>query len=366
MDILEPAPSAGARPRRRRLACLTLLAVTLLTPCRVLAQAPTEAGVPDASNPDVTVLLRRGLQEYRKKDFAAAHATLEEAWRMKPHADLAAALAEVEMKLQLFREAAEHWEYYLDHTQTSREQAASRLEECQERLAALRLSVEPPHARVFLDDRLLERSALDLELWLEPGVHSLYATYDGRSSPTQTIELAAGQRESAVISVPPPPIVPPRPVVVAKTRPAPLGSGQSPGESALRPALLIAEGGLTLAALGVGVAYSLRAQALHGTGSELRAEVLSMTDPALVDTSSSCTSASRPPACAALARNARGQLDARRIALGSFVSAGVFGIATVATYFLWPTSKRSTGSARLVFVPSNIGRGGELELIGHW
>ena len=85
--ILAPAPAFGAGPEERR---------------------SQDENVRDAAN-----FMRNGVKEYRKGNLEAARAAFAQAWQMNPHTAIAANLGAVEMRLGLYRQAAEHWAFCL-------------------------------------------------------------------------------------------------------------------------------------------------------------------------------------------------------------------------------------------------------------
>src|SRR5450432_3751077 len=68
-----------------------------------------------ASDPTLAAkeLVRQGSAEYSKQHWEAARASFQKAWELKRHYAIAANLADVELKLGRYREAAEHLEYAL-------------------------------------------------------------------------------------------------------------------------------------------------------------------------------------------------------------------------------------------------------------
>jgi len=44
-------------------------------------------------------------------------------------------------------------------------------------------------------------------------------------------------------------------------------------------------------------------------------------------------------------------VSAQNVAVGSFIAGGVFGVATVVTYLLWPAAKQSASAHGFVVAP---------------
>src|SRR4051812_13044301 len=116
MDQLSRIPG---RLRHRAGPFMLFLAVAGAFPARATAQTldSAEPATPPDADTKATVkeLMHTGVAAYRKKDFEAARTAFAKAWKLKPHSDIAAALADVEMKLGRYRDAAGHWDYYLNY-----------------------------------------------------------------------------------------------------------------------------------------------------------------------------------------------------------------------------------------------------------
>ncbi len=83
----------------------------------------------------------------------------------------------------------------------------------------------------------------------------------------------------------------------------------------------------------------------------LQRELAASSDPNLTGSSSQCRppSGEPPKGCTDL-RDALDAMDtARHRATGSFIAAGAFGVATIATYLLWPASESRTESDGVCF-----------------
>lgn len=311
--------------------------------------------------------MRTGIAEYRKNHLEAARKAFGRAWELRHHTAIAASLADVEMKLGRFRDAAEHWQYYLGSFPPDRTDAEAQLAECSKHIGRVDVSVEPADAALFLDGNATEREPHDAPLWLEPGEHTLSAKIGERSSPEQTLTIAAGQSQTVTLTVvrpdatqTPAPDVPVSPVVA----PAPITSSNDTGMhtgNAARTWTLIGGSALTVAALGVGVAYLLHANALDDEAARLRAETEHEGDPKLLETNSQCTPPAgvRPAACDELGTTASDANSAKIVSIVGFASAGVFGAATIATYFLWPEeSSQPSSTGGLSVSPWHAGRSG--------
>lgn len=335
---------------------LLFVAVTCAFPASAMAQTPDDAET--ASSPDaetkstVKELMHTGIAAYRKKDFEAARAAFAKAWRLKPHSDIAAALADVEMKLGRYRDAAGHWDYYLNYHPPDLDEAQAQLAECRKYVASVRVDVRPPEADVVVDGMRVSALAREGALWLEPGHHTLVARYDGRSSPEQKVEVAAGGDQTVRLEVAPP--APATPAAVLAPAPPPphavLQNDKSAEGIQGRTIVLISGATLTAAATAVGIVSLVRASSAGTTRDSLAREIRAET-PATIPDDSICAGESASAKCSELAQKADEKVSAQNLAIGSFVAGGVFGVATIVTYVLWPTEQHHASARGLVVAP---------------
>jgi tetratricopeptide (TPR) repeat protein len=357
-----------AQPRQLR-SCSVCRALTLA--CIVigstaapdaLAQPNVDHAAPAATAEQekaVKTLVAAGVTAYRRKDFEGAREAFEKAWATFPYASVAASLADVEMKLGRYTAAAEHWEYYLANIPPDPDEAKAQLDECRKHAARVQLRVTPADAEVLLDGSRVEITSGARTLWLEPGQHALFARSGDRTSLTRTITLSPGHDEDVRLDVPAPepiatavqPAYATAPPVVPRREPPPRADNNT-----ARNVVVITGSALTLGSLLVGVVSTLRhsseMDARDATFGELRAEVPS----SYGDDSVCVPRADLPAKCAELHQHLVHADAAQNLATGGFVSAGVFGAATVATYLLWPRARERPARANLSFAPLTIDR----------
>lgn len=361
-------PRLHAPTRRAAVA----LAALLTLPSVAGAQAPPpRSSAKDTaalSGPErdqrIRELMREGISEYRGNRLEQARDAFEQAWRLSRHLDIAASLADVEMKLGRYREAAEYWEYYIANMPPDRTDAEAQLAECRKHLASVTVQVDLPDATLFVDGRITGRAPLDAPLWLEPGVHTLYARQAGKVSSSERVSLRAGEAKRVALSFPRPALANPSPAVALKASRTAVGAyDPRPSQSQTPLYILIGGGVLTAGALGSGIAFTLQAEDADEKLSlllgRLRAE-----DPA-GDSPGACSgeAPALPDVCKALAYQARERDRNRNIATASFAAAAVLGAATLTSYLLWPR-KAAGDRARMQILPTWAGRarGVRLEL----
>src|SRR5277367_5778545 len=145
----------------------------------VLAVAQPRAGwaAPPTSTPETEAMTEKarqlydeGLAAFKKGKVAEAHASYLAAWSLNKHWQIAANLADTEIELSKFREAAEHATYYLANAPANRtERAEALLKRALVRVAVLTITVEPAGAEVLVDDALAGTAPLPQPVFLDPG-----------------------------------------------------------------------------------------------------------------------------------------------------------------------------------------------------
>jgi hypothetical protein len=304
----------------------------------------------------VTELMRTGLERYSKKDLEGARDAFQKAWKLRQHAAIAASLAEVELKLARYRDAAEHLSFYLANLpsgkESSRGDAEQQLAECKKHIGTLSVTVEPATATVLVDGVARGEGAI-AELFLEPGEHALQAEKEGRSSTMLKPSIAEGEVLNVRLTVKPAPaekasFPQPQPPAPARVAPAPR---QAEANNDTEFWVVTAGGALSVAALTVGVMYTLQANSAESEGDDLLRQIQRDSDPQLVMQGAECAVTPLPAGCAELA-SARQDADSKRnLAIGSFVTGGVLAAATVGAIVFWPERKPAPNSAHWTLVP---------------
>jgi hypothetical protein len=328
-----------------------------------IGPAPREDTEP---NRDQTVkeLMHRGVSEYRKGHLEAARDAFARAFALKEHAAIAATLAEVETKLGLFRAAATHWAFYLEHLPPEREDERAEVEaslaECKRHLGAIGVEVDAPTVKVFLDGALVGKSPLTDKLWVDPGQHTVvaegehyvdHAVVNVGAGESKTVALRTARVESGVA----PRLAAPAPMTPVA---APVADAARPGEDksglAPRTIVLIAGSAATLAAVAVGTTFMVQSKR---AGNSVNAIKQQLNEAALekgIPADEICYGSDVPVGCADLSKSQDDQARDKNIAMASFITAGGVAVVTVGAYFLWPESSpraSSNATPRLAIAP---------------
>lgn len=375
-----------SRTREFHCAASAVLAAALTLQSGADAAEPTTTAQADRSDDLIEDRMRAGILAYRKQDYETARRAFTEAWQVKQHGTIAASLAQVEMKLGQFRAAAEHWSYYLEsldpEPSRSRTDAESGLAECRKHLGRLVVNIEGRDATLFLDGHevrdLRPRKKLWIsrssthELWIEPGFHRVLARAGDRQSSVVGLSVELAQTRTVDLVLPAEkmgaPSFAPLPHLDDGAPSAATKEEKSGGVPA-RTIVLAGGATLTLASAVVGGIFSIQAGNKYDEMKELqnRVDHSDFADQELVKIDGTCRA---PPEglradCTELGTVADSHTRFQNLAFYSYVAAGTFAVATVATYFLWPTQKRDKAKqATFTVVPWVDGgnRGAQLEV----
>jgi len=224
-----------------------------------------------------------------------------------------------------------------------------KLAEMRRRVPTLTVTVpvDVKDAQLRIDGAAVKSEVLGTSIPLNPGTHSLAVAAPGRrtfhtqvtvgegSTVTQAAELML-EVETAAISAP----APPPTTTHAESRPSPPPA--EPGGSAMTWVLL-GEGAVTLAGLGVGFGYFAAANAAQVRYDQANARLGAASLP---------TGCSNPPdASKADCANLNDAYMERRrdnnLALAGFVGAGVGAAALAATWLFWKSPDRATAKVTL-------------------
>ncbi len=356
----------SASPRR----LLSLAAFAFVSAAASLAAAePEEHPSADSSSGThgmVKALLRHGFDELEQGNLEAARSAFAKAYEIDPQPTVALSLAEVEMKLGLYQQAAQHWLVFLERAPTDSSElpsAREQLAECRRHLGRAQITVSSTPAELFVDERAVGQAPLAQDLWLSPGQHTFSVRSARGRAMDQKVTIVVGELSTIDFRLE-------QDAGPSAARPAPRSAPShrtdeplSDSGSSARTTVLIAGGALTAVALGAGVYFTLSANAAAADISELRDETRLFGDPTFVASGSQCTPSApmRPVACDDLTDRIDDHDQAKSLAIASFVVSGVVGAATIATYLLWPAQKRETARLKLAPWPLMQGRGVQAE-----
>jgi hypothetical protein len=211
----------------------------------------------------------------------------------------------------------------------------------------------PPDARAVgleIDGEMIATEQLGSPIQLDPGVHNIMVSAAARDPFRLELTLKEGEDrvvEAQLAERPPAPSkgapVPP-PVPPAAAPKEALQSTEKRGFG-LREGILIGEGVVTAAGLGLGVTFLIEANE--------QSELIARLNASLEGDASACDKP-RPqlvPQCSALKQAAIDKHDDQVFALAGMIVAGVGAASLVTTWLLWPT-ERANQSAHIQIIPA--------------
>ena len=312
------------------LSAISLMAVVLST------SAPAEAQ-DDALTGTARDLFVKAARAAEQGKWDQCRAGMLAAYLLKKHPQVAGNLGGCEMQLGLYRDAAEHISFFLRESPPSlpasaRSIAEARLEEARRKIGTLKVKVDRAGAEVAVDGRVIGRSPIVEAIFVEPGAHVLEARADGVLPAKSTISVAAGAEREVTLSI-------------AEAQPrrdsAPAAAPQA--KRPLWPAL--AAGGVSAGLLLTGIGLTAAANGKSSTAAGLRAGL----------GTSGCHDATSA-ACKTLDDTASSVGHLSNAAVGTFVSAGVFG-AAAAALGVWATRSAPASKEASMRVSPVVGPG---------
>jgi hypothetical protein len=338
---------------RRGVASAVILALAVLgAPSVASAQpAPTPEEVQQAQ-----VRWNEGKAYFDAGNFEAARVAFKQAYTVFPHAAFLQNLGEAELRTGRPVEAARHFTAFLRAGNTGspaqRELAKKSLAKASEKLGSIVITTNVDDAEIRVDDELVGRSPLGSMAWyVEPGRHVVTARRDGYLDGTERIDVPIGAPRSVFVRVQrlvggtseppsedakPAPARPPAPAQPPKADPAPPPTSTAipePRRTGIpaRTIVLLTGTGLTIASAAVGTVFTLRTNAADRRIDDWQSRIPDGMSSTYCETPNAMNQA----LCASLQNDLEQQRSDRRIRDIAFISAGMFGVATLATVFLW-------------------------------
>jgi hypothetical protein len=300
-------------------------ATTLARTPSALAQAPAEAtsspGVASGSvddNDEARRLYRNGVAAFDADKPQEARQLLLRAWSIRRTYDVASVLGQVELALNLPRDAAEHLDFAIRNfppqlSADALQRVRDTFSQAEKRVGTLLVRVDRAGTKILVDAKVVGTSPLSSPLFLEPGAHTVEAE-EGSARASRTVAVEAGATQSLGLDL-------------GRSTPLPAQQTSRDGSST-RTVALIGGGTIVLVGAALGVGFSLSAASDRDRGDTLRASL-----------ANGACSPSQPPSasCSALLRASEAHDRDRNIATASFAVAGAALVATAAYLFLTGT-----------------------------
>jgi hypothetical protein len=335
--------------------------LAMVTASPVWAQpAPTPEEVQQAQ-----VRWNEGKAYFDAGNFEAARVAFKQAYTVFPHAAFLQNLGEAELRTGRNVEAARHFTAFLRASSSGspaqRELARKSLAKAAERLASIVVTTNVDDAEIRIDEEVVGRSPLGSLAWyVEPGRHLVTARKEGYLDGTERVDVGVGPARSVFVRVqrvvggtseappedarPAPPLVqaPPKPRVAKEPMVGAFNASTEPRPSAFpaRTVVLIGGAALTVAGAVIGTVYALR---MGDVSTQIRNAQVQLPqlsekyggDRTPGEVCANPVAPSDADFCGTLNDDFARQSTYRQVRDIAFIGAGVAGVATLATAFLW-------------------------------
>lgn len=314
------------------------LASTLAADAR--AQAAPEASTSAAATERARKLFVEAARLYDEGQYAQAYVAFAAAWAIKKHPSIAGNLADCEMKVGKYRDAAEHLRYIAKDTSgeakaEDKRRAQERLDEVSKRLGVLAVTVIPNGSEVTLDGAPLGKSPLVDTVFVDPGQHSLEAHGEGYLPGKVAFEMGAGSMRPVRLSL-----------SLRGSASVPL-----PERRSVIPGAVL--GGVAGAALATGIGLLVVGGNKLSTSQSVFQQIM--------QAHQGCIAGAHnlDARCSTLKSTASTSDAFDRAGIGLLIGAGATAVGSV-VYFVWPASKSgapAAGGVRVVPALSMAGGG---------
>ena len=318
-----------------------------------LLTGSTAHATPSASARDQAVVhFNEGNEAFSRGDTHEAYKQYQTAWELHPTFDIACNLGRAEAELGKLPQAALHLSYCLEHFSSSPQQdlrdARQRYSELfdtvRTQVSSLKFVVEPNGAVVIVNGANVGTTPLDHEVFVFPGTQVVELKIDGYHDLRREVPAFAGESRSLELRLErlEPTLAPSAaaPAADADDEMRERGTSTSDPGVSTRSIALVSGAVLTAAGAGVGLGFYLQGAKLDDEASVLRERIQSAGAP----DPNPCATASDAE-CAQLSDTLDRRNQAWTISTVGFVSMGVFGLGTLATWLWWPTTPTSSPSA---------------------
>ncbi|WP_437329049.1 PEGA domain-containing protein [Sorangium sp. So ce381] len=340
--------------------------------------APAGADAAQASR-DADAAFARGKELYRLGKLGAAYEAYRTAWSLKQSYDIAANLANTELQRGMKVEAAEHLAFCLRSfpatgNAAQHEQIRAQFRAVRKEVGSIVVQANVDGAEVSFDGTAMGRTPLRHEVFVKPGTIAVEARLAGHEPARVTLEVPAGETNTANLVLRPPREQPAPPALV----PTPGGGGSATGAGVVGPVAgqpavpvetqplpekrswvpVIALGAASAVGLGVAVGFTV-------ASNDASADVDAY-GKAVDDAAGQCKRPTTALAglCAELHDAGSRQETFGNAARVAFAASGALAIAAV-TYALWSRAD-SRVAAPVHVLPDVSARGAGVTLFSVW
>lgn len=148
----------------------------------------------DALTDKARTFYLEGARLFKEGEYTGAHAAYQKAWSLKKHYQIAGNMANCEMELGLYPEAANHLAYSLRESARDEpppEAVKKLFERAKAMVVMLQIRVTEPGARVLIDGALVGTAPLPHPVFVSSGKHAIEARRGTKSAKVE-IEMDRG------------------------------------------------------------------------------------------------------------------------------------------------------------------------------
>lgn len=327
----------------------SVVSLTVVCPTARAADSTSSSQASDDANTRVRSLFRQAFTAYNSHNYQESRDLLQQAWAIRPTYDVASALAQSEMKLQLYREAANHLQTCLDTLAPSAsEQTLEAIKQAyvdaKSHVGALHITTGDG-VSISLDGQPVGVSPLPSPLFVDPGTHEVVFK-QGSDSVIKGVYVDAGADATIDARIEhgaaPTPTIPAAPIAKPTPNPSVANATDDAGGRERRNRILIpAIVGASTLAVGVGMAvgFRLAANSDDSHAQDLRNRI----------GPNGCAAGMPPnPDCAELMDTAKSKDRDRNWSTAGIVLS-LMTLAAVPVYWYWPqiTKAHSAASGRM-------------------
>lgn len=149
------------------------------------------------------VLFGKGLDEARQGHWPEALVAFQAAYALAPKPAVLFNLASAQLRTGKLLVSTANYRRFLAHgdpcvSSAHRRSAAAQIAHIESRIPRLRLVIEGlrPEDRLLLDNKRIYANELDLDLWLDPGAHTLSVYRADDHQEVRRLVLAEGERRT--------------------------------------------------------------------------------------------------------------------------------------------------------------------------
>ena len=242
--------------------------LVLLVACTARADDDTERA---------ELAFRDGNRAFAAGDYQAAFAAYRTAWSLKQTFDIACNLGRTEVELTLARDAAEHLDYCLrtfsvssrDDVRDANKRFRDLFARVRREVGALTVEVRPAGAEIFVDGASYGIAPLGHDIFLDPGMHRVRVRQSGYEEAERVVNAEAAGSIGVTFSLLPLRAVAPAPAAARAGSASQTSPEMATHSLEPRTIVVMAGTGLALVALGIGVGFTLDANAARKDAADL-------------------------------------------------------------------------------------------------